>query len=145
MYQDITVVSYGYYNIKMALFLLCSNHSLHYILRFTGKKAFYIICGDMQQARPRFAGLPCNMRRYKAVGAAEQRMICRRRLSAQYIGCIAADGTFFQRCGNRLIMMSEGRIIYDVKGDEKKNLRVEDLLKRFDATGGEANDRLLLS
>ena len=49
------------------------------------------------------------------------------------------------RCGNRLIMMSEGRIIYDVKGDEKKNLRVEDLLKRFDATGGEANDRLLLS
>lgn len=49
------------------------------------------------------------------------------------------------RCGNRLIMMSEGRIIYDVKGDEKKNLRVEDLLKRFDATGGEVNDRLLLS
>ena len=49
------------------------------------------------------------------------------------------------RLGNRLIMMSEGRIIYDVKGDEKKNLRVEDLLKRFDATGGEANDRLLLS
>jgi len=49
------------------------------------------------------------------------------------------------RCGNRLIMMSEGRIIYDVKGDEKKNLRVEDLFKRFDATGGEANDRLLLS
>ena len=49
------------------------------------------------------------------------------------------------RCGNRLIMMSEGRIIYDVKDDEKKNLRVEDLLKRFDATGGEANDRLLLS
>ena len=49
------------------------------------------------------------------------------------------------RCGNRLIMMSEGCIIYDVKGDEKKNLRVEDLLKRFDATGGEANDRLLLS
>ena len=49
------------------------------------------------------------------------------------------------RCGNRLIMMSEGRIIYDVKGDEKKNLRFEDLLKRFDAAGGEANDRLLLS
>ena len=49
------------------------------------------------------------------------------------------------RCGNRLIMMSEGRIIYDVRGDEKKNLRVEDLLKRFDAAGGEANDRLLLS
>ena len=49
------------------------------------------------------------------------------------------------RCGNRLIMMSEGRIIYDVRGEEKKNLRVEDLLKRFDAAGGEVNERFLLS
>lgn len=31
--------------------------------------------------------------------------------------------------GNRLIMMHEGRIIYDVAGEEKKNLQVEDLLE----------------
>ena len=31
------------------------------------------------------------------------------------------------RLGNRLIMMHEGRIIYDVRGEEKKNLTVEEL------------------
>ena len=30
--------------------------------------------------------------------------------------------------GNRLIMMHEGHIIYDVSGEEKKNLQVSDLL-----------------
>ncbi|MBP3710511.1 MAG: ABC transporter ATP-binding protein [Treponema sp.] len=51
------------------------------------------------------------------------------------------------RHGNRLIMMSEGNIIYDVSGEEKKNLKVEDLLKKFDEAGAEdtLNDRLLLS
>ena len=51
------------------------------------------------------------------------------------------------RLGNRLIMMHEGRIIYDVRGEEKKRLEVSDLLKKFEqASGGEfANDRMLLS
>lgn len=51
------------------------------------------------------------------------------------------------RLGNRLIMMHEGRIIYDVRGEEKKRLEVNDLLKKFEqASGGEfANDRMLLS
>ena len=51
------------------------------------------------------------------------------------------------RLGNRLIMMHEGRIIYDVRGEEKKNLTVEELLRKFeDASGGEfANDRMILS
>ena len=49
--------------------------------------------------------------------------------------------------GNRLIMMHEGRIIYDVRGEEKKNLRVSDLLAKFEeVSGGEfANDRMILS
>lgn len=49
--------------------------------------------------------------------------------------------------GNRLIMMHEGRIIYDVTGEEKKSLHVKDLLEKFEtASGGEfANDRMLLS
>jgi len=49
--------------------------------------------------------------------------------------------------GNRLVMMHEGKIIYDVAGEEKKNLHVSDLLKKFEsASGGEfANDRMLLS
>lgn len=51
------------------------------------------------------------------------------------------------RLGNRLVMMHEGRIIYDVRGEEKKKLTVEDLLKKFeDASGGEfANDRMILA
>lgn len=49
--------------------------------------------------------------------------------------------------GNRLIMMHEGRIILDIKGEEKQKLTVEDLLKRFGKASGEefANDRALLS
>ncbi|MGB4657572.1 MAG: ABC transporter ATP-binding protein [Mobilitalea sp.] len=49
--------------------------------------------------------------------------------------------------GNRLIMMYEGKIIYDIAGEEKKNLHVSDLLAKFElASGGEfANDRMLLS
>lgn len=49
--------------------------------------------------------------------------------------------------GNRLIMMHEGRIIYDVSGEEKEKLEVEDLLKKFEAASGEefSNDRMILS
>ena len=49
--------------------------------------------------------------------------------------------------GNRLIMMMDGRIIYDVSGEEKQKLQVSDLLQRFQmSSGGEfANDRVLLS
>ncbi len=48
------------------------------------------------------------------------------------------------RYGNRLIMMHEGRIIYDVSGEEKKNIQVADLLKKFENTDGTLNDRMLL-
>lgn len=48
--------------------------------------------------------------------------------------------------GNRLIMMYDGHIIYDVRGEEKKNLKVADLLKKFEEASGEefVNDRMLL-
>jgi putative ABC transport system ATP-binding protein len=43
-------------------------------------------------------------------------------------------------------MMHEGKIIYDVSGEEKKNLHVSDLLNKFEeVSGGEfANDRMML-
>lgn len=49
--------------------------------------------------------------------------------------------------GNRLIMMNDGKIIYDVAGEEKKNLTTADLLEKFKITsGGELdNDRMILS
>lgn len=49
--------------------------------------------------------------------------------------------------GNRLIMMNDGKIIYDVSGEEKKALTTADLLAKFKITSGEEldNDRMLLS
>mgnify|MGYP000227546479 CR=1 FL=1 len=49
------------------------------------------------------------------------------------------------RFGNRLIMMDAGRIIYDVKGEEKKQLTVADLLQKFEVAGENAlSDRMVL-
>ena len=44
--------------------------------------------------------------------------------------------------GNRLIMMHEGRVILDVKDEEKSKLSVEDLLRKFE---GLAEDKILLA
>ena len=48
--------------------------------------------------------------------------------------------------GNRLIMLNEGRIILDIRGEEKKKLTVEDLLHKFEAASGEefASDKAIL-
>lgn len=43
--------------------------------------------------------------------------------------------------GNRLIMMDAGRVVVDIRGEEKKNLSVRDLLEKFNIQ----NDRMLLS
>ena len=49
--------------------------------------------------------------------------------------------------GNRLIMMHEGQIIYDVRGEDKKRLHVSDLMAKFEevSDGEFANDRMILS
>ena len=49
--------------------------------------------------------------------------------------------------GNRLIMMHEGRIIFEVSGDEKKKLTVDDLMEKFQVAAGEefADDQSLLN
>ena len=51
------------------------------------------------------------------------------------------------RLGNRLIMMHEGNILVDVKGEEKSRLTVRDLLALFEQAAGNemTNDSLLLS
>lgn len=50
------------------------------------------------------------------------------------------------RHGNRLIMMGNGRVILDIRGEEKKKLTVSDLLEQFEKASGEqfANDQALL-
>ena len=49
--------------------------------------------------------------------------------------------------GNRLIMMDRGRIVVDIKGEDKKKLTVPDLMDLFSKASGseEANDAMLLS
>ncbi len=48
--------------------------------------------------------------------------------------------------GNRLIMMKDGQIILDIKGEEKKKLTVEDLLHKFEEASGEefSSDKAIL-
>ena len=51
------------------------------------------------------------------------------------------------RLGSRTIMMMDGRIIFDTRGEERAKLTVDDLLVRFKDAAGKAldNDRMLLS
>ena len=48
--------------------------------------------------------------------------------------------------GNRLIMLKDGKVILDIKGEEKKNLTVEDLLRKFGEASGEefTSDKAIL-
>ncbi len=48
--------------------------------------------------------------------------------------------------GNRLIMLMDGKIILDIKGEEKKKLTVSDLLRKFEEASGEAfaDDKAIL-
>ena len=49
--------------------------------------------------------------------------------------------------GNRLIMMHEGNVVVDVRGEEKKNLTIEQLLQLFEASSGSrfSSDKAILS
>jgi len=46
--------------------------------------------------------------------------------------------------GNRLIMMHEGRIIYELAGEDKKKATTEDLLHEFEKLKA-VSDRTLLA
>jgi putative ABC transport system ATP-binding protein len=49
--------------------------------------------------------------------------------------------------GNRTLMMDSGHIVFDVKGEERAKLTVDDLLRKFKDNAGKSldNDRILLS
>ena len=49
--------------------------------------------------------------------------------------------------GNRTLMMNDGNIVFDVSGEERKNMNINDLLIRFREGAGKEldNDRILLS
>ena len=49
--------------------------------------------------------------------------------------------------GNRTLMMADGKVVFDVSGEERKGMQVEDLIRKFREGTGQAlnNDRMLLS
>ena len=73
-----------------------------------------------------------------------QKIIAEEHLTAMMVTHNMRDAITY---GNRLVMMNEGRIVIDIKGEDKKKLTVEDLLQKFEEVSGEefANDKALLS
>ena len=51
------------------------------------------------------------------------------------------------RMGNRLVMMHEGKIIFNVSGEAKRRLTVKDLMQQFELVSGEefASDKAILA
>lgn len=70
-------------------------------------------------------------------------------VSERKITCLMVTHNMNQalELGNRTIMMDAGRIVFDVKGEERAHMTVEDLLQKFRQGAGKSldNDRILLS
>lgn len=83
-------------------------------------------------------------------GTAEKVLKLTKEIVAEdHITCLMITHNMHQalNLGNRTFLMAEGKIVLDVKGQERQNLTVEDLLEKFkEGTGKELdNDRILLS
>lgn len=70
-------------------------------------------------------------------------------IAERNITCLMVTHNMHQalELGNRLLMMDGGKIIFDVEGEEKKKLTVDDLLDKFRENAGKQmdNDRILIS
>ena len=70
-------------------------------------------------------------------------------ISERKITCLMVTHNMHQalELGNRTLMMDSGRIVFDVQGEERAKLTVEDLLEKFRQNAGRMldNDRVLLS
>ncbi|MCD8053148.1 MAG: ATP-binding cassette domain-containing protein [Lachnospiraceae bacterium] len=75
--------------------------------------------------------------------------LTKRIVAERNITCLMVTHNMHQalELGNRTLMMDSGNIIFDVKGEERDRLTVEDLLEKFRQNAGKQmeNDRILLS
>ena len=75
--------------------------------------------------------------------------LTRQIVSNRQITCLMVTHNMNQalEAGNRTLMMTDGRIVLDVKGKIREKMTVEDLLEKFARNAGKAmdNDRILLS
>lgn len=70
-------------------------------------------------------------------------------IAQRKITCLMVTHNMHQalEMGNRTLMMDGGSIVFDVKGEEREKLTIDDLLKQFQICAGRQldNDRILLS
>ena len=70
-------------------------------------------------------------------------------VAEQKITCLMVTHNMHQalELGNRTLMMDGGRIVFDVEGEERSRMTVDDLLEKFRQNAGQQldNDRILLS
>ena len=70
-------------------------------------------------------------------------------IAERQITCLMVTHNMHQalELGNRTLMMDGGSIVFDVQGDERSKLTIDDLLKQFQICAGKRldNDRILLS
>ena len=83
-------------------------------------------------------------------GTAEKVLELTKKIVAENnITCLMVTHNMHQalELGNRTLMMDSGRIVLDIKGEERAGMTVDDLLQRFAVGAGKRldNDRILLS
>ena len=75
--------------------------------------------------------------------------LTRKIIAQRKITCLMVTHNMHQalEMGNRTLMMDYGRIVFDVQGEERGKLTIDDLLKQFQICAGKQldNDRILLS
>lgn len=75
--------------------------------------------------------------------------LTRRIVKERKISCLMVTHNMNQalELGNRTLMMNSGSIVFDVRGEERAKMNVNDLLERFAEGAGKElnNDRILLS
>ncbi|MDE5597544.1 MAG: ABC transporter ATP-binding protein, partial [Lachnospiraceae bacterium] len=75
--------------------------------------------------------------------------LTRQIIAERKITCLMVTHNMYQalELGNRTLMMDGGSIVFDVQGEERDKLTVDDLLEQFRICAGKQldNDRILLS
>ena len=84
------------------------------------------------------------------IGTAEKVLDLTKSIVAEKkITCLMVTHNMHQalELGNRTLMMDAGRIVFDVRGEARSKMTVDDLLEKFRENAGKVldNDRILLS
>ena len=142
------------YELNMAYFKELSMYIL------AGKKKLAEVrANELQQAmdKAKTSGLPEDAQAARDLADQCERFekklydleLTRNIVAEKKITCLMVTHNMHQalELGNRTLMMDAGRVVFDVKGEERSRMTVDDLLEKFRENAGKAldNDRILLS